>query len=198
MYAKSSPLGVDPRSIAQVGAVAGLGRAGLGWGGLASGMWPGLSLFPHPAIYFPSDLVACPPVHRSFSCCFPHPAPFFPPFFLCALQRIMEIRAQIAREWVEELREVSEENALLMRETVLTSFGMADMQVVMPAQVSRAACTGGWWLLGCGGRGRQMQMVVPAQVRLLGRGGACGGLGHCGEVGCCVEPQTGWLGPACA
>jgi hypothetical protein len=58
----------------------------------------------------------------------------------------MEIRAQIAREWVEELREVSEENALLMRETVLTSFGMADMQVVMPAQVSRAAhgCRGGW------------------------------------------------------
>ena len=107
--------------------------------------------------------------------CFPCLVPFFPPFFLrllqrftkirqCfflaslthhiphfsfflhLLQRIMEIRAQIAREWVEELREVSEENALLMRETVLTSFGMADMQLVMPAQVSRAAhgCRGGW------------------------------------------------------
>ena len=58
------------------------------------------------------------------------------------LQRIMEIRAQIAREWVEELREVSEENALLMRETVLTSFGMADMQVVLPTQVSGAGWEG--------------------------------------------------------
>jgi hypothetical protein len=37
-------------------------------------------------------------------------------------QRIMEIRTQIAKEWIEELKQVSEENALLMRESVLSSF----------------------------------------------------------------------------
>lgn len=37
-------------------------------------------------------------------------------------QRVMEIRTQIAKEWIEELKGVSEENALLMRESVLSSF----------------------------------------------------------------------------
>ena len=44
-------------------------------------------------------------------------------------QRIMEIRSQIAKEWIEELKSVSEENALLMRETVLSSFSMDDLPV---------------------------------------------------------------------
>lgn len=39
-------------------------------------------------------------------------------------QRIMEIRTQIAREWREELRVIDEENALLMRETLLSSFSL--------------------------------------------------------------------------
>ena len=44
-------------------------------------------------------------------------------------QRIMDIRSQIAKEWIEELKGVSEENALLMRETVLSSFSMKDLPV---------------------------------------------------------------------
>lgn len=51
-------------------------------------------------------------------------------------QRIMEIRAQIAREWVQELQLVSEENAQLMRETVATSFTMGTVQVVDPSQAN--------------------------------------------------------------
>jgi hypothetical protein len=39
-------------------------------------------------------------------------------------QRIMEIRSQIAKEWIEELTLVSEENSLLMRETLATSLSM--------------------------------------------------------------------------
>ena len=45
-------------------------------------------------------------------------------------QRVMEVRTQIAKEWVEEMKTVSEENALLMRETVLSSFSLADLPVV--------------------------------------------------------------------
>lgn len=47
-------------------------------------------------------------------------------------QRIMEIRSQIAKEWIEELKEVSEENALLMRETVLSSFSLENIPVADP------------------------------------------------------------------
>ena len=36
-------------------------------------------------------------------------------------QRIMDIRSQLAREWVEDLSDVSEENALLLRETAAAS-----------------------------------------------------------------------------
>lgn len=42
-------------------------------------------------------------------------------------QRIMEIRTQIAKEWIEELKGVSEENALLMRESVLSSFTLENL-----------------------------------------------------------------------
>lgn len=49
-------------------------------------------------------------------------------------QRIMEIRSQIAKEWIEELKQVSEENAILMRETVTTSFVLANLAVVDPSQ----------------------------------------------------------------
>lgn len=36
-------------------------------------------------------------------------------------QRIMDIRSQLAREWIEDLADVSEENALLLRETAAAS-----------------------------------------------------------------------------
>ena len=36
-------------------------------------------------------------------------------------QRIMDIRSQLAKEWVEDLSDVSEENALLLRETAAAS-----------------------------------------------------------------------------
>jgi len=36
-------------------------------------------------------------------------------------QRIMDIRSQLAREWVEDLGDVSEENALLLRESAAAS-----------------------------------------------------------------------------
>ncbi len=36
----------------------------------------------------------------------------------------MEIRGQIAKEMIQDLREVSEENSLLMRETLLTSLSL--------------------------------------------------------------------------
>lgn len=44
-------------------------------------------------------------------------------------QRIMEIRTQIAKEMIEDLKQVSEENALLMRETVLSSFSLDNVTV---------------------------------------------------------------------
>lgn len=47
-------------------------------------------------------------------------------------QRVMEVRSQIAKEWIEELKLVSEENALLMRETVLSSFTLKDIPVAEP------------------------------------------------------------------
>ena len=47
----------------------------------------------------------------------------------------MDIRSQIAREWIQELQLVDEENALLMRETVLSSFSLDSIPVVDPAQV---------------------------------------------------------------
>lgn len=46
-------------------------------------------------------------------------------------QRIMEIRAQIAREWVQELQLVSEENALLIRETVASAFAQSGSMPVV-------------------------------------------------------------------
>ncbi|KAK9816716.1 hypothetical protein WJX72_004127 [[Myrmecia] bisecta] len=39
-------------------------------------------------------------------------------------QRIMEIRSQIAKEMVDDLKNVAEENSLLMRETVMASFSL--------------------------------------------------------------------------
>lgn len=42
-------------------------------------------------------------------------------------QRIMEIRSQIAKEWIEELTLVSEENSLLMRETLTSSLSLEDI-----------------------------------------------------------------------
>ena len=53
-------------------------------------------------------------------------------------QRVMEIRTQIAKEWIEEMKSVSEENALLMRETVLSSFSLNDIPVVDPADMPGA------------------------------------------------------------
>lgn len=45
-------------------------------------------------------------------------------------QRIMEIRSQIAKEWIEELTLVSEENSLLMRETLTSSLSLEDIPTV--------------------------------------------------------------------
>ena len=39
-------------------------------------------------------------------------------------QRVMEIRGQIAKEMIQDLMQVSEENSLLMRETLLTSLSL--------------------------------------------------------------------------
>lgn len=47
-------------------------------------------------------------------------------------QRIMEIRSQIAKEYIEELKTVSEENALLMRETVVSSFSLENLLTAEP------------------------------------------------------------------
>ena len=44
-------------------------------------------------------------------------------------QRILEIRTQIAKEMIEDLKQVSEENASLMRETVLSSFTLDNITV---------------------------------------------------------------------
>lgn len=44
-------------------------------------------------------------------------------------QRIMEIRTQLAKEMIEDLKQVSEENALLMRETVVSSFSLDNVTV---------------------------------------------------------------------
>jgi hypothetical protein len=49
-------------------------------------------------------------------------------------QRIMEIRSQIAKEWIDDLKQVSEENALLMREAVLSSFTLGgELSVADPS-----------------------------------------------------------------
>lgn len=144
MYAKSSPLGVDPRQIAQareggtrtaeprsptrcpcrcaVGSAAcGASPASLS---RSLGVRPGLLRAP------------------------PSPRPFLPFLFLgCSLplwglQRIMEIRAQIAREWIQELQLVSEENALLIRETVASAFAQSgSIPVVTDFSKVGAACT---------------------------------------------------------
>lgn len=50
-------------------------------------------------------------------------------------QRIMEIRGQIAKEWIEELKQVDEENALLMRETMTSALRLDSIPVVDPSQV---------------------------------------------------------------
>lgn len=42
-------------------------------------------------------------------------------------QRVMEIRSQIAKEWIDELKAVSEENALLMRESLVNSFTLENV-----------------------------------------------------------------------
>lgn len=39
-------------------------------------------------------------------------------------QRVMEVRGQLAKEMIQDLQQVSEENSLLMRETLLTSLSL--------------------------------------------------------------------------
>ena len=39
-------------------------------------------------------------------------------------QRVMEIRGQLAKEMIQDLSQVGEENSLLMRETLLTSLSL--------------------------------------------------------------------------
>lgn len=39
-------------------------------------------------------------------------------------QRVMEVRGQIAKEMIQDLMDVGEENSLLMRETLLTSLSL--------------------------------------------------------------------------
>ena len=48
-------------------------------------------------------------------------------------QRVMEIRSQIAKEWIEELKLVSEENSLLMRETLTSSFSLDNVTAAKPS-----------------------------------------------------------------
>jgi hypothetical protein len=161
MFAKSSPLGVDPRNIAQVSpqlALLSLNRAQV----FARSC-------PCPAHTLAAQLHGLAATACSPEVCLP----------AWLLQRIMEIRSQIAKEWIEELKQVrsqgggsrpgahaccravggrpgwllwaplptpthahplalaqvSEENAILMRETVASSFTLADLPVVDPAQV---------------------------------------------------------------
>jgi hypothetical protein len=47
-------------------------------------------------------------------------------------QRIMEIRTQIAKEMIQELQAVSEENSLLMRETLTSSLSLDNVAVAEP------------------------------------------------------------------
>lgn len=51
-------------------------------------------------------------------------------------QRIMEIRTQIAKEWIEDLGLVSEENSLLMRETLTSSLSLEDIPTIKDAPPS--------------------------------------------------------------
>ena len=81
MFSRSTPLGVDPRSIAQVRAAAGAPAPGRR---CLQRLRPARCLRPSP----PSS----------------QPCPARPA--LWSPQRIMEIRGQIAREWIEELKQV--------------------------------------------------------------------------------------------
>jgi hypothetical protein len=58
----------------------------------------------------------------------------------------MEIRAQIAREWIEELRQVSEENAILMRETVTSAFVLSGLPAFDGSQVGLAGGQAQRWV----------------------------------------------------
>ena len=49
--------------------------------------------------------------------------------------RIMSIRSQIAKEFVQELKQVSEENSALMRETLVNSFSLTTTLEVEPGVV---------------------------------------------------------------
>jgi len=51
-------------------------------------------------------------------------------------QRIMEIRTQIAKEWIEDLGLVSEENSMLMRETLTSSLSLEDIPTIKDAPAS--------------------------------------------------------------
>lgn len=53
--------------------------------------------------------------------------------------RIMSIRSQIAKEFVQELKCVSEENSLLMRETLVSSFSLDSLPVIDPSQLGGAS-----------------------------------------------------------
>ena len=95
-------------------------------------------------------------------------------------QRIMEIRSQIAKEWAEDLRQVSEENSLLMRETLASSFSLSNLATATaepPPQV-RGVWWWWWWCVCVGGGGGGGRSVVPAPAlaRSLPRGGWCWGL----------------------
>ncbi len=61
----------------------------------------------------------------------------------------MEIRAQIAREWIQELQLVSEENALLIRETVASAFAQSGSIPV----VTDFSKVGAHWARGTARRG---------------------------------------------
>lgn len=51
-------------------------------------------------------------------------------------QRVMEIRTQIAKEWIEDLGFVSEENSLLMRETLTSSLSLEDIPTIKDVPAS--------------------------------------------------------------
>lgn len=98
MYSRSTPLGVDPRQIAQVSR-----RWAAAWAQAVLVPWrrrgaaQAQAAGPGPRRRQAAALTRSP---------HPHPHSRWLPAPLCALQRIMEVRAQIAREWIEELKQV--------------------------------------------------------------------------------------------
>lgn len=48
-------------------------------------------------------------------------------------RRIMQIRAQLAKEWIEELQTIEEENLAIMRDGLVASFRVLDEEVTVAA-----------------------------------------------------------------